>query len=125
MALASTDRVVLVIDDDESLRAMIARALSTSYRVYEAKDGTVALALLDRIAAPHAIVCDVTMPGVDGFEVARCVKRLPKLRDVPIIFLSARTGGTDIVEAMKLGAAHYILKPVSVRELLDKLEKLA
>ena len=117
-------RVVLVVDDDESLRTMIARALQPSYEVHEARDGSIALALLDRIAVPYAIVCDVTMPGLDGFELGRRVKRSPKLRDVPIIFLTARTSGVDIVEAMNVGAAHYILKPFSVRELRDKLDNL-
>lgn len=117
-------RVVLVVDDDEALRTMIARALRPGYEVHEARDGSVALALLDRIAVPYAIVCDVTMPGLDGFELGRRVKKNPKLRDVPIIFLTARTSGVDIVEAMKVGAAHYILKPFSVRELRDKLDKL-
>jgi CheY-like chemotaxis protein len=125
MSSNAESRVVLVVDDDEGLRTMISRALRPSYQVHEAHDGATALAILERIAAPYAIVCDVTMPGFDGFELGRRLKRSPKHRSVPIIFLTARTSGVDIVEAMKVGAAHYILKPFSVRELMDKLENLA
>jgi CheY-like chemotaxis protein len=114
-------RAILVVEDDEAVRRLLVRTLSELYEVSAARDGEEALRMLERAPAPSAIVCDVTMPGIDGFELARRVRRNRAMRDLPIVFVTARTSGSDIVAAMRLGAASYILKPFSTRELLDKV----
>jgi CheY-like chemotaxis protein len=115
-------KVVLVADDDDAIRELVIRALGTTYTIYEARDGNEALDLLKRIRPlPDAVVSDVMMPGMDGFELAKAVKSHPHLRKVPLIFITARGGAMDVVQGINAGARHYIQKPFKLKELLDKV----
>jgi two-component system OmpR family response regulator len=118
-------KLVLVVDDDDSVRTLIVRALAArGYDTLEACDGLSAAEMLGRMArSPDLLICDVMMPTVDGFSLARLVKTSPALRSVPIIFLTAKTAAQDVVQGIKLGARHYVQKPFSVKDLLDKVEK--
>ncbi|HEY8042281.1 MAG TPA: response regulator [Polyangiaceae bacterium] len=118
-------KLVMVVDDDASVRTMVARALQAKgYEVQEAADGMAASELLGRMSrAPDLLICDVMMPTVDGFSLARLVKSQPALRTVPIIFLTARSSPRDVVQGIALGARHYVQKPFSVVDLLDKVAK--
>jgi DNA-binding response OmpR family regulator len=119
-----SDRTILVVEDDQSVREMIARALTSKYRVVEAKDGLQASELLTQIPIPALIVCDVMMPRVDGFSLVRLLKTDEKLKSVPVLFLSARTNPADVMQGIALGARHYMAKPFKIQELLERVEKL-
>ena len=115
-------KLVLVADDDQAIRDMVGKALAAKgYEVILAKDGLEASELLAK--KPDLLVCDVMMPNFDGFTLAKLVKTHEELRKMPIIFLTAKTQPKDLATGIALGARHYVTKPFSIKDLLDKVEK--
>ncbi len=112
---------VLVVDDEESLASTIAYNLRRAgYEVETAADGEVALELLrDRDA--DLLVLDVMLPGMDGFEICRQVRRGSA---VPILMLTARADEIDRVVGLEIGADDYLTKPFSMRELVARVKAL-
>ena len=109
---------ILVVDDDPAVRDSIQRALSLEgYDVLTAADGAAAIATHDE-RQPDAIVLDMRMPDLDGFEVQARLKRDPQLSRVPVIFLSANVQDTARHRALAAGAAAYLTKPYDAREVL-------
>jgi DNA-binding response OmpR family regulator len=117
---------VLVAEDDPGVRGLVTKALKAKgYAVQEAKDGLHASELLGRLdPPPDLLICDVMMPTVDGFSLAKLIRNQTALKSMAIIFLTAKTSPTDLVQGINLGARHYIQKPFSVKDLLDKVEKV-
>lgn len=115
-------KVVLVVDDDPSIRELMARALAVKYTVYEAIDGQRASEILDKIPPPDAIVSDVAMPRMDGLALARRIRANPFLKRVPIVFVTAKDHPIDVVQGINVGARHYITKPFKLKDLVDKVD---
>ena len=115
-------RRVLLADDNADLRDYIARLLGDDgYEVEAAPDGEAALARCAR-SRPDLLVTDVMMPRLDGFGLLRGrARRMPALRDLPVIMLSARAGEEAKVEGLDAGADDYLTKPFSARELLARV----
>ncbi len=105
-----------MVDDAESIRSYVANLLELrGYRVDTADSGRRALELLEGGAAPDAILLDVMMPGIDGLETLRLIReRYPR---IPVVMLSVVARATTIVEAMRIGAVHYLNKPFDEDEL--------
>lgn len=114
-APAGAPRVLLVEDNDE-LRGMVAQRLAGRYQVEEAREGEAGLAAARR-TTPDLIVSDVMMPGMDGYELCRRLRADPGLAAVPVILLTARAGSEAIVEGLEVGADDYVVKPFALREL--------
>lgn len=115
---------ILVVEDDESVRQLLARQLQTEYEVHQAGDAQQALQVLQALRPlPDLIICDVMMPGMTGVQFAKQLKGAPEYKTVPIIFLTARTGALDVIEGINAGARHYITKPFNMKDLLDKVAK--
>lgn len=109
---------VLVADDEEKIASMVGSYLEANgYLPLIANDGLRALALF-REKAPACLILDINMPGMNGLDVAREVR---KTSSAPIIFLSARTDETDRILGLELGADDYVPKPFSPRELVARL----
>ncbi|WP_433044201.1 SpoIIE family protein phosphatase [Dactylosporangium sp. CS-033363] len=106
---------VLVVDDNEDMRAYVRRILAADYQVLEAADGVQALRLL-RADPPDLVLTDVMMPNLDGFGLIGAV-RAGGPRHLPVIVLSARAGDEATVEGLDAGADDYLVKPFSPREL--------
>jgi diguanylate cyclase (GGDEF)-like protein len=115
---------ILVVDDDAATRALIRQWLRRGgLRVVEAASGEAALDLL--VAKPEGIdliVLDVMMPGMDGFELLRRLKAEPRTARIPIVFLSASAGESDVVRGVKAGAIDYLQKPFSGPILVTKVQ---
>ncbi len=106
---------VLVVDDDSTVREVVLSYLrAEQYDVAEAADGETALTLVAR-ERPDLVVLDVMLPGLDGLEVCR---RLRKEGDLPVIMLTALGAEADRVVGLELGADDYLTKPFSPRELV-------
>jgi DNA-binding response OmpR family regulator len=117
-------RRILVVEDDESVRQLLARQLGTEYEVQQAADAQQALQVLGAMKPlPDLIICDVMMPGMTGVQFAKQLKGTNEYKTVPIIFLTARTGALDVIEGINAGARHYITKPFNMKDLLDKVAK--
>ncbi|HEX4744969.1 MAG TPA: response regulator transcription factor [Candidatus Limnocylindria bacterium] len=112
---------VLVIDDEANLRHTVSYALrQEGYEVLTAADGDEGLALFRR-AAPDLVILDVMLPGQDGFEVCR---RLRRESDVPVVMLTARDTELDKIVGLEIGADDYLAKPFSMRELIARVRAL-
>jgi DNA-binding response OmpR family regulator len=116
--------VVLVVEDEEELRLMLGKMLGGTFTVYAASDGLAALDLLAQIPRPDAIVLDVMMPRLDGLAVGRSIKSDPRLDQVPILYLTAKSGPYDIIAGINAGARHYLTKPFKMPELLARLNAM-
>ena len=114
---------VLVVDDDASLREALRRALSLEgYEVELAANGLEALGFFrDERPPPDAVVLDVLMPTLDGWETCRAIR----LRSsVPVLMLTARDAVKDKVDGLDAGADDYLVKPFALTELFARLRAL-
>jgi two-component system KDP operon response regulator KdpE len=111
--------LVLVADDDRAVREALERALQLAgYDVELASDGDAALAAISQ-RTPDAVVLDVMMPGYDGLDVTRRLRR--EGNRVPVLLLTARDAVGDRVEGLDAGADDYLTKPFGVGELLARV----
>jgi two-component system alkaline phosphatase synthesis response regulator PhoP len=117
-------KTVLVVDDEKDIRDLIAYNLSKEgFAVLTAGDGNEALQKL----ADHkvsVVVLDIMMPGMDGFEVCRRIRSKETIANLPVIFLTARSGEADQIIGLELGADDYIQKPVSPRVLVARVKSI-
>ena len=119
-ASATRQRIILA-DDNADLRAYIQRLLEEQgYQVQALSNGEHALAAV-RANKPDLLITDVMMPGLDGFGLLRAIRKDAGLRDLPVIFLSARAGEEAQVEGLDAGVDDYLVKPFSTRELLARV----
>ena len=107
---------VLVVDDDAELRGLVRGILEGDCRVIEAGDGVEALERFEE-AEPALIISDMSMPRMDGLELCRAVRRLPKGESVPFLLLTAHKEDDLRQGSLELGANDYLTKPFSRREL--------
>jgi two-component system response regulator MprA len=113
---------ILVVDDDRALRDALRRVLTLAgYEVQVAADGEQAIELVVR-AVPDAVVLDVGLPGIDGLEVCRRLRRLGNR--VPILMLTAREKVSDRIDGLDAGADDYLVKPFDVEELKARVRAL-
>jgi signal transduction histidine kinase len=113
-------RILIVDDAPTNIQVLSSTLQEKGYLINVATNGQKALDILARIR-PDLILLDVVMPDVDGFETCRRIKAAPDWRDIPIIFLTARSGTDDIVHGFELGAVDYVAKPFHVHELLARV----
>ncbi len=111
-----------MVDDDRAVREALRRALTLAeYEVQLAEDGAQAIELVVQ-ALPDAVVLDIGLPGVDGLEVCRRLRRLGNR--VPILMLTARDTVADRIDGLDAGADDYLVKPFDVGELQARLRAL-
>ena len=121
MSDAPTGNRVLVVDDTPAnIQSLAAILKDKGYQISVATNGQQALEVLARVQ-PDLILLDVMMPGLDGFETCRRIKASDQWRQIPIIFLTAKTETTDIVQGFELGAVDYVAKPFNAHELLARV----
>ena len=114
---------ILVVDDERAVRDSLRRALELQgYEVDLAGDGTEALARLETNGHVDAVVLDVLMPGIDGLEVCRRIRRDGS--EVPVLMLTARDAVGDRVAGLDAGADDYLVKPFALEELLARIRAL-
>jgi DNA-binding response OmpR family regulator len=115
-----SDKVLVVEDEPILLETLEYNLARQGYEVCTAADGLVALEVA-RQERPDVIVLDVMLPGIDGFEVCRILRRE---MSVPILMLTARTDEVDKVVGLEVGADDYLTKPFSMREFLARVKAL-
>jgi signal transduction histidine kinase/GAF domain-containing protein len=117
---AGTDFRIMVVDDNADMRDYLVRLLTPHYAVEACPDGAAAL-IAAQENPPNLILCDVMMPGLNGFEVLMALRENASLSAIPVILLSARAGEEATVEGLEAGANDYLIKPFSVPELLARI----
>jgi adenylate cyclase len=113
MMPGSDKKLVLVVDDTPTNIAVVSGLLKDSFQTKVATNGEKALAIATGPEKPDLILLDVMMPGMDGYEVCRRLKDNPATREIPIIFLTAKTDEIDEEKGFDVGAVDYIHKPFS------------
>jgi chemosensory pili system protein ChpA (sensor histidine kinase/response regulator) len=115
---------VMVVDDSITVRKVTARLLERNdMHVIAAKDGIDAVSKLQE-NIPDIMLLDIEMPRMDGFELATHVRNEPRLRDIPIIMITSRTGDKHRQRAMQIGVNRYLGKPFQESELLENIQAL-
>jgi chemosensory pili system protein ChpA (sensor histidine kinase/response regulator) len=121
---AARPTLVMVVDDSVTVRKVTSRLLERNgMNVLTAKDGVDAIAQLQE-HRPDIMLLDIEMPRMDGFEVATLVRHDERLKDLPIIMITSRTGEKHRERAMAIGVNEYLGKPYQESDLLDNIQKL-
>lgn len=114
---------ILVVDDNrdnvEILRAFLE---SRGYSIAVAEDGKTALGMLEEVD-PALVLLDVMMPGMDGWQVCRTIKNHPDFGDIRVMMVTAKGGFEDKYEGMRSGADDYVVKPIDLKELEEKVKR--
>lgn len=109
------NKQIMIVDDDMNIGNMLEKVLvKENYQVLRAYSGTEALMLLDK-ETPDLILLDLMLPGLSGEEV------LPKIQNIPVIVMSAKTDISNKVDVLLAGAADYVTKPFELKELLARI----
>jgi CheY-like chemotaxis protein len=113
---------VLVVDDNEdSVRILVKTLQSAGYSVQFARDGIEAI-LMIRNEGPDLVLLDIMMPRMDGFEVCQAVKANSKTKHIPIVMVTGKTDFDSRYKALKLGASDYLMKPIRPFETIQKVK---
>lgn len=119
---SDNENTVLIVDDNpENLSVLSDYLQKAQFKVLVAEKGESALKRLKHIK-PDIILLDVIMPGINGFETCRQLKKDPQFQEIPVIFLTALSDTIDKVEDFKVGAINYITKPFKQEEVLVRLK---
>lgn len=108
---------ILIAEDERDIRDLIAFTLRfAGYEVFAATNGEEAVAMAPKVN-PDLILMDVRMPRMTGYDACRIMKQTPGLRDIPVVFLSAKGQESEIQQGMEAGAEEYLLKPFAPDQL--------
>lgn len=122
MSEPSSTTTILLVDDSRAIRRILGRTLTEAgYLVVEAADGQEGLDVARR-ECPDLVLLDVDMPVLDGLSTLRLMHAEPALANIPVLFLTARTSGTDAAMGLSLGAQDYLRKPCEPTELLARVQ---
>lgn len=115
---------ILVAEDERDIRELINFTLMyAGYQVTQASNGAEALELAPKVK-PDLIMMDVRMPKMTGYEACRQIKQIEELRNIPVIFLSAKGQDEEVQTGIEAGAVAYILKPFSPEELTRQIGEI-
>lgn len=113
--------VILVVDDTPGTLGVLGDVLEDAgYTVLMAQSASAAMTVLERVL-PDVILIDAVMPGMDGFEACRRMKRNPALASVPIIFMTGLTESEDVVRGLEAGGVDYVTKPLQLDEVVARI----
>lgn len=113
---------ILAIDDTAQNLSIISELLKDIYKVKVANSGKKALSYLERAKVPDLILLDIMMPEMDGYEVIKILKNDERTKDIPVIFLTAMNTSEDEKIGLEMGAADYIIKPISASIMLSRIK---
>ena len=117
-----TELKILIVDDTPANIDVLLRLLSEEgFEISIAMTGEAALTLVEK-NRPDLILLDVMMPGIDGFETCKRLKTNPNNRDIPVIFVTAKTELEDIVRGFEVGGVDYVTKPYKREEVLSRIK---
>jgi CheY-like chemotaxis protein/AraC-like DNA-binding protein len=115
--------IILVVEDSEDARGYIRESLEPGYHVVEAGDGSEGIARAMEII-PDLVVSDIMMPGTDGYELCRVLKKDVRTCHIPIVLLTAKAAEESMIRGLETGADDYITKPFNTNILLARIKNL-
>jgi CheY-like chemotaxis protein len=120
----NTKRTIMLIDDSSTNNILYESILlDEGYDVIICEDAKIALSRLQK-DIPDLIILDLMMPGIDGFNFLEKKKMMPAILDVPVLMLTARVDKDSERKAYELGVVGYMVKPVGITEITEKLKKI-
>lgn len=116
---------ILIVDDHADIRKLLRMTMEfVAYEIFEAADGQAGLSMAEELQ-PDLVLLDVMMPGgIDGLEVCRRIKANPQLMGSKVILLTARGQSEDRAAGFAAGADEYLVKPFSLLQLIETINKL-
>ena len=115
---------LIIVDDDRETRELLAMALQMEdFEVTQAANGLRLISTL-HVDQPDLILLDVNMSWIDGFELCRAVRKNEDFKDIPVIFISARSSTADVKRGIEAGAADYFTKPIELQTLIARIKEL-
>jgi DNA-binding response OmpR family regulator len=115
---------ILIAEDERDIRDLVAFTLRfAGYEVVTASNGEEAVILAPR-ENPDLILMDVRMPRMTGYDACRVIKTEEKLKDIPVVFLSAKGQESEIQTGLVAGAEEYLLKPFAPDQLIDRVRSI-
>jgi CheY-like chemotaxis protein len=115
---------ILIAEDERDIRDLVAFTLRfAGYEVVAASNGEEALEMAPRVN-PDLILMDVRMPRMTGYEACRAMKQNPDLKDIPVVFLTARGQEEEIQQGLDAGAEEYLLKPFAPDQLTAQVKTI-
>jgi len=115
---------ILVIEDEAHVKNMVSRLLEKNgFIVRMAEDGLDGLRVLEEFR-PDLIIADVMMPNLDGLTFTKALKNRRETKNIPLIFLTAKTDPLSMIEGINVGAKFYVTKPFQIEDLLAKVKKV-
>jgi putative two-component system response regulator len=121
MSEVSTKPLILTVDDDPIILNSILSILKAEHNVRPFTSGETALKFLNNNMA-DLILLDYNMPNMSGFEVLKALQDDPRLREIPVIFLTGSINGDDEIQALEMGAMDYLLKPIKPKSLIMRVK---
>ena len=120
---APIDRTILLVEDNPHNRKIFSGMLAhAGFRVIEAEDGNQALTRVEE-TRPDLILMDLSIPGIDGWEVTRRLKADPRFSPIPIIALTAHAMRGDEERALQVGCNGYLSKPISPKKVVEEVKR--
>lgn len=117
-------RKILIVDDEPNIVMTLEYAFrKNNFKVFIARDGSEALKILEN-AIPDVILLDIMMPNVDGYQTLKIIKENNNLKNIKVVFLSAKNKATDLEKGLQLGADMYLTKPFSIKKIVSEVNNL-
>jgi len=117
------EKILVIEDNPINLELMVYLLQAFDYQVFTAKDGNQGLDLAQG-ELPDLIICDVQLPGLDGYDVARCLKEEDKLNDIPLVAVTALAMVGDREKLLAAGFDYYISKPIQPEQFLASIQQV-
>ena len=118
------NKTILIVDDEKDIVELVAYNLGREgYRIAKAYDGHQAVQYI-RENQPALVILDLMLPGINGVEICRMIRKKPDTEGLPIIMLTAKTDSVDKIMGLEIGADDYITKPFNVRELVARVRAI-
>ena len=115
---------ILIVDDEPNILMALEYAFKKQdFEVFIARDGSEALEILKN-ELPNVILLDIMMPNVDGYQTLQMIKQNEKLKDVKVVFLTAKSKKEDIEKGFALGVDQYFTKPFSTKKIIAEINLL-
>lgn len=115
--------IILLVEDNDDIRRFVSLTLNSDYRIFEANNGTTGWEMAKDMI-PDLIITDIMMPGMDGYQLTKQVKKHEQTSHIPVVMLTARAGEDSRIEGLQVGADAYIPKPFSGKELQAQIHNL-
>ena len=118
------NKTILIVDDEVSILMALEYALKKqNFKVLIARDGSEALKIVEE-EIPDLVLLDIMMPKVDGYQTLTHIRSTPALKDIKVVLLSAKQKEKDIQKGLDLGADKYLVKPFSIKKIINEINAL-